>query len=99
LEARLGLAPGGGGRHDQLGTFNRLGWLGDSYLELMGGWDRVAASSWWIGAPTLRALEAGGGLASWAIASDDLAADVAMLREPGSALAETVDCEPVRPRG
>src|SRR6476659_9801823 len=88
LEAKLGLAPGDGGRHDRLGTFNRLVWLGDSYLELIGVFDRAAAAGSWIGAPTLRALEAGGGLATWAIASDDLAADVTMLRERGSILAE-----------
>ena len=99
LEAKLGLAPGGGGRHDRLGTFNRLVWLGDSYLELIGVFDRGSAASSWIGAPTLRALEAGGGLATWAIASDDLAADVAGLRDRGSSLAEPVDGERVRPDG
>ena len=30
LSAALGLTPGGGGRHDGLGTFNRLIWLGDT---------------------------------------------------------------------
>jgi len=99
LEMKLGLLPGGGGRHDLLGTFNRLVWLGDSYLELIGVFDREAASGSWIGAPTLRALEAGGGLATWAIASDDLAADVAMLQERGSTLAEPIDGERVRPDG
>ena len=99
LEATLGLAPGGGGRHDRLGTFNRLVWLGDSYLELIGVFDRASAAGSWIGAPTLRALEAGGGLATWAIASDDLAADVAGLRGRGSTLAEPVDGERVRPDG
>jgi hypothetical protein len=99
LEVKLGLAPSGGGRHDRLGTFNRLVWLGDSYLELIGVFDRVAASGSWIGAPTLRALGAGGGLATWAIASDDLAADVATLQGRGSALAEPVDGERVRPDG
>jgi hypothetical protein len=97
LETTLGLAPGGGGRHDRLGTFNRLVWLADSYLELIGVFDRASAASSWIGAPTLRALEAGGGLATWAIASDDLPADVARLRDRGSSLAEPVDGERVRP--
>ena len=99
LEAKLGLVPGGGGRHDRLGTFNRLVWLGDTYLELIGVFDRVSAASSWIGAPTLRALETGGGLATWAIASDDLAADVAALRDLGSSLAQPVDGERVRPDG
>jgi hypothetical protein len=97
LEAKLGLAPGDGGRHDRLGTFNRLVWLGDSCLELVGVFDRASAASSWIGAPTLRALEAGGGLATWAISSDDLGADVAMLHGSGSALAMPVDGERVRP--
>jgi hypothetical protein len=99
LEAKLGLAPGGGGRHDGLGTFNRLVWLGDTYLELIAVFDEAAAARSWIGAPALRALKVGGGLATWAIASDDLAADVAALRAGGSTLAEPVDGERVRPDG
>ena len=54
LEAKLGLAPGGGGRHDRLGTFNRLVSLGDTYLELIGVFDRAAAASSWIGADAVR---------------------------------------------
>src|SRR5664279_3423043 len=57
----LGLAPGGGGRHDRLGTFNRLVWLGDTYLELIGVVDPALAATSWIGAPTLRSLAAGTG--------------------------------------
>ena len=46
----VGLAPGGGGRHPRSGTFNRLVWLGDTYLELMGVsdpelWREPAASA------------------------------------------------------
>jgi Glyoxalase-like domain len=99
LEAKLGLASGGGGRHDRLGTFNRLVWLGDTYLELIGVFDRDAAASSWLGVPTLRALEAGGGLATWAIASDDLAADVAALRDRGATLAKPVEGERARADG
>ena len=36
LERAIGLRASGGGRHDAHGTFNRLFWLGDSYIELMG---------------------------------------------------------------
>jgi Glyoxalase-like domain len=99
LQVKLGLAPGGGGRHERLGTFNRLVWLGDTYLELISVFDRVAAAHSWLGAPTLRALETGGGLATWAIASDDLAADVATLQHGGSTLAEPVDGERARTDG
>ena len=77
LERHLGLEATGGGRHEALGTFNRLVWLGDLYLELIGVSDRSLAERSWIGAPTVRTLEAGGGLATWAIASDALADDVA----------------------
>jgi hypothetical protein len=86
LETTVGLAATGGGRHEALGTFNRLVWLGDSYLELIGVWDPARAAASWVGAPTLRLLEAGGGLATWALASDDLDADVARLREHGAQL-------------
>jgi hypothetical protein len=99
LHDRLGLAPGGGGRHDRLGTFNRLVWLGDTYLELIGVFDPALAAASWIGAPTLRALEAGGGLATWAIASDDVAADVETLRGRGSDLQPPIAGERARPDG
>jgi len=99
LESGLGLAPGGGGRHDGLGTFNRLVWLGDTYLELIGVFDATLAAHSWIGAPTLRALERGGGLATWAMASDDIAQDVESLRANGSDLATPVYGERRRPDG
>ena len=45
LESNLGLTAAGGGRHQGLGTFNRIVWLADgSYLELIGVEDREAAS-------------------------------------------------------
>jgi hypothetical protein len=76
LEAGVGLASGGGGRHEALGTFNRLVWLGDSYLELIGVFDRDLAARSWLGPAVLAALERGGGLATWAIAVDDLNAQL-----------------------
>jgi catechol 2,3-dioxygenase-like lactoylglutathione lyase family enzyme len=95
----LGLDEGGGGRHEQLGTFNRLIWLGDTYLELIGVFDRTLAAASWVGAPTIRALDRGGGLATWAIASDDIRADAARLRAAGSDLAAPIGGERVRPDG
>ena len=59
LESSLGLEPGGGGRHEALGTFNRLVWLGDTYLELIGVFDAKLAAASWIGAPASRAIAAG----------------------------------------
>lgn len=88
LEAELGLAATGGGRHEAIGTFNRLVWLGDSYLELIGVFDQVLAEDSWIGPPTLRTLDAGGGFATWGIATDALEADLAHLHAIGSALSE-----------
>lgn len=99
LARAFGLVPGGGGRHDRLGTFNRLIWLGDTYLEVIGIFDRRLAAHSWLGAPTLRAIEAGGGLATWAIATDSIDADVAALRARGSDLAEPVAGERTRPDG
>ena len=61
LERRLGLAATAGGRHDVLGTFNRLIWLGDTYLELVGVFDVELASRSWLGRPVIAALDAGEG--------------------------------------
>ncbi|HEY3165188.1 MAG TPA: VOC family protein [Candidatus Limnocylindrales bacterium] len=72
LEQKLGLAATGGGRHDAFGTMNRLVWLGDAFLELIGVFDAELASRSWLGRPVLDALERGGGLVTWAIAVDDL---------------------------
>src|SRR5450759_291258 len=80
LEAALGIAATGGGRHEQVGTFNRLIFLGDTYLELIGVWDRALASGHPIGAAALAALDAGTpGLVTWAIAT---AAPLAADRPP-----------------
>src|SRR5436305_10254030 len=88
LAETLGVPAGGGGRHDHLGTYNRLIWLGDTYLELIGVFDPIVAATSWVGAPTLRALEDGGGLATWAIATDSIDEDVARLRARGSDVAK-----------
>ena len=99
LERHLGLAATGGGRHDALGTYNRVAWLGDSYIELIGVFDRALAERSWIGQPTLRTLDAGGGLATWAIATDALDADLADLRASGSDLGDAIAGERQRADG
>jgi hypothetical protein len=99
LEREVGLRPGGGGRHDALGTFNRLVWLGDTYLELIGIFDRATAELAWVGAPAVRALDAGGGLATWAAATDDLDADVERLNAGGAGLSEVMPGKRRRPDG
>ncbi len=74
LESSLGIACIGGGRHERLGTRNRIAWLADgSYLELIAVDDHRAAATSPVGAASLRALEAhGGGLATYAVLVDDL---------------------------
>ena len=90
LEAELGLVATGGGRHDALGTFNRLVWLGDTYLELLGIFERALAERSWLGAPTMEMLSRGGGLTTWALATDTLAIDLAALRAAGSDLGDSI---------
>jgi len=99
LEADLGLEATGGGRHDGLGTFNRLVWLGDTYLELIGVFNQALAERSWLGPPVLRKLDEGGGLATWAIATDALEADLAGLRDAGSDLGDPVAGERRRADG
>lgn len=92
LEDTLGLSATGGGRHDLHGTFNRLVWLGDSYIELMGVFDEsIAAGSWW-GSHVARLLtSASGAAAGIALASNELGADAQRLRDQGSPISEPVD--------
>jgi hypothetical protein len=99
LEARVGLATTGGGRHPALGTENRLAWLGDSYVELISIVDPDVAAGSWLGAPTIAALQRGGGLAAWAIATDSIDADVAGLRVNGAGYSDPVDGARERPDG
>jgi hypothetical protein len=99
LEQRVGLAATGGGRHPVLGTQNRLAWLGDTYVELVSIADRGTAERSWLGVPTLSALAAGGGLATWAIATDSMDSDLAALRAIGAGFGDAVPGERVRPDG
>lgn len=100
LEAATGLAATGGGRHDAQGTFNRLVWLGDTFIELIGVFDPALAEGSWLGRPTLEALSrAAVGYVGLAMASNDLAADVVRLRALGSSLLEPVPGERQRPDG
>jgi hypothetical protein len=100
LEHMLGLRAGGGGRHEAQGTFNRLIWLGDSYIELMGVFDRrLAAESWW-GSHIGRLLDEGpAAYAGLALASDELAADVSVLRGQGAPIGDPSPGERHRPDG
>jgi hypothetical protein len=53
---------------------------------LVGVFDRALAVESWLGGPTVRALDGGGGLATWAIVTDDIVLEVAHLRAAGSDL-------------
>ncbi|MGH2513718.1 MAG: VOC family protein [Candidatus Limnocylindrales bacterium] len=99
IEARLGLRATGSGRHAALGTFNRLVWLGDGYIELVGVWDAGLAAASWIGQPVIAANAAGGGLATWAAGTSQLEVDVQALRSGGSGIGEPQTGERIRPDG
>jgi hypothetical protein len=100
IEKELGLRASGGGRHEQHGTFNRLIWLGDSYVELMGVSNAsLAEGSWWgthVAGVLTRQSAAVAGLA---LASDDLAGDVQRLRGQGSRISDRIDGRRLRPDG
>jgi hypothetical protein len=99
LELRVGLAATGGGRHPTLGTQNRLAWLGDTYVELVSIADQEVAEGSWLGVPTIAALKGGGGLATWAIATNSIDADVAALRLNGARFGDPTPGERERADG
>jgi hypothetical protein len=99
LERRVGVAATGGGRHPALGTQNRLAWLGDTYVELVSIADRRLAEGSWLGVPTIAALERGGGLVTWAVATNAIDVDVAVLRSMGARLGDPMAGERQRPDG
>ena len=88
LEASLGLSCTGGGRHEGIGTLNRIAWLADdSYLELIGVEDRDLALRHPVGAAVVATLDAtGGGLATYALRDDGLEATVGGLQGAGSSI-------------
>ncbi|HEX3220299.1 MAG TPA: VOC family protein [Candidatus Limnocylindria bacterium] len=88
LEERLGIAFTSGGRHPGAGTYNRIAFLGEPYLELIGIEDAALASQKPIGAAALRALEANpsGGLATFALLDEELEATVTLLQGSGSSI-------------
>jgi Glyoxalase-like domain len=80
LEAEHGLVATGGGRHDGLGTHNRIVPLGGGYLELIAVADAdEAASSEFGRALSARIGARGEGLMGWAVAVDDVEVVAARL--------------------
>jgi hypothetical protein len=73
IEQRLGFAAVGGGRHDAIGTHNRIVPLGGGYLELLAVADPDEAARSELGAALLARIErAGEGLMGWAVVVDDV---------------------------
>jgi len=103
LERDVGLAFTGGGRHEAMGTFNRLAFLGDTYLELIGVFDRglvASPATFPVGRASMAMLDAGHeGLATYALATDDVAGDAMRLRTGGSPIGEPVAGSRIRPDG
>jgi hypothetical protein len=73
VESELGLLARVGGRHEGLGTHNRIVPLGGGYLELLGVADpEEAASSDFGRGLVARLVQDGDGLLGWAVAVDDI---------------------------
>jgi hypothetical protein len=73
IERELELTAVGGGRHEGLGTLNRIVPLGGGYLELLAVADREEAQRSEFGRGLLSRLARGGdGLLGWAVAIDDV---------------------------
>jgi catechol 2,3-dioxygenase-like lactoylglutathione lyase family enzyme len=73
VEAELGVAAVAGGRHERLGTHNRIVPLGGGYLELLAVADPEEAASSNLGrAVHGRIAKEGEGLLGWAVAVDNV---------------------------
>ena len=73
IERELGLVARDGGRHDGLGTHNRIVPLGGGYLELLAVADpQEAAGSDFGRGLVARLAQAGDGLLGWVVAVDDV---------------------------
>ena len=80
LERSHGLRAAGGGRHDGMGTHNRIVPLGGGYLELLAVADAEEAAGSALGrAVTERLASVGEGLMGWAVAVEDVTAVAARL--------------------
>ena len=78
--AVLGLAAAGGGRHDRIGTHNRIVPFDDGYLELLAVADPEEAAASTLGAAIRARLASDGeGLFAWAVRVDDVGAVAARL--------------------
>jgi len=99
LERAAGLRASEGGRHEALGTANRIVWFGDSYAELVTIADEAVAKRSWLGAPVAAALDRGESFVTWAIRTDGLDPDVRSARAGGARFGDPVAGERTRPDG
>jgi hypothetical protein len=87
VEAQIGVAPAGGGRHKGIGTHNLVVPLGGGYLELLAVADPEEAARSTLGAAIQARLASHGeGLFAWAVAVDDVAPVAARLGTEVSAI-------------
>ena len=96
---RVGLAFTSGGRHPGFGTFNRIAFLGDGYLELIAVDDAAAARAWAIGAAAVRVLGDGGGFATYGLVDESIRVTVPQLQANGSRIGPVEHGARARPDG
>jgi hypothetical protein len=72
IEAEHGLRAVGGGRHEGLGTHNRIVPLGGGYLEILAVADAEEAADSPLGRAVSERIGSGDGLMGWAVAVDDV---------------------------
>jgi hypothetical protein len=90
VESELGVAATGGGRHERIGTHNRIVPLGGGYLELLAVADPDEAAGSALGrALQERIAAAGEGLMGWAVAVDDVEPVAARLGTEVSTIARS----------
>lgn len=78
-EAALGLRAAGGGRHDGLGTENRVIPAGGGYVEVLAIADPDEAAGSELGRALLARIGQGEGLLGWAVAVPDVDAEAERL--------------------
>ena len=81
VEAALGVPAAGGGRHERIGTHNRIVPFDDGYLELLAVADAEEAAASSLGAAIQGRLATHGeGLFGWAVGVEDVEPVAARLR-------------------
>src|SRR5262245_13141992 len=88
---RIGFNISPGGVHPGQGTHNAIAFHDEDYLELLGVRDRGEYLASHPGGGLLEFLARGGGLRYIAVQSNDLATDVAQMRQRGVDVSEPLD--------